>query len=291
MWEEDDNKVKKLPSNESEWNQDATNFGVLSQSICHMKDLKSSSKIKYDQYLCLRVLQKPVQTHRFHAKEFELDEWLKKAREELEERNPSWKTYLDNFNHPDDFLHGAFSVATLTQRQVLQTKESDEVSQSVQFTPVSSNTRLQQQQRALLETPSKSTGVAEIPESPSPPSTTSTYPFMSPDPVQQQAGPSEDEQIVNIALLNFIQPLTMFAGLSNEWTIHRLIMKVQFGKSHCEARTDGYLRDKASKRVRALIEVKAAVRGKNIQPIVMQESAAMSNWITQDPKTTGRPGR
>lgn len=68
-------------------------------------------------------------------------------------------------------------------------------------------------------------------------------------------------------------------------------MKVQFDDSHCEARTDGYLRDKISNKIRALIEVKAAVRGKNIRPIVEQESAAMSNWINQDPKTTGLAGR
>lgn len=215
MWEEDDNKGKMLPTTESEWRQDAIDFGFLSQSIYYKKDLQPSSKIEYDQYLCLRVLQKPIQPHRFRAKDFELDEWLEKAKEELTERNPSWKTYLDNFDHPDHFLHGAFSVATLTQRQVAQTKGNrDEVSQAVQFTPVSKNTRLQKR-KALPETPSKSTGVADI-ESPSLPSTTSTYPFWSLDPVQQQAGPSEHEQIVNKALFDFVQPLTMFAGLSNE---------------------------------------------------------------------------
>lgn len=103
--------------------------------------------------------------------------------------------------------------------------------------------------------------------------------------------PTEDEQIVNAALLDFLLPLTIFYDISTQWTIHRKRLIAKFGSSQFEARTDGYLRDKGTKKVRALIEVKAAVRNRNTRPINMQESAAMASWILTDQETTGCVGR
>jgi len=96
---------------------------------------------------------------------------------------------------------------------------------------------------------------------------------------------------VNLALLDFLQPLTMFADLSNEWTIHRRILTAEFKTADFEARTDGYLRDLGSKEIRAIIEVKAASRARKAKPIIRPESAAMVNWIMNNPTMTGLPGR
>lgn len=66
----------------------------------------------------------------------------------------------------------------------------------------------------------------------------------------------------------------------------------QFQTASLEARTDGYLEDRRLGNVRALIEVKPALREKKPQKIRMQESAQMVAWILNDPQISGSsPGQ
>lgn len=102
--------------------------------------------------------------------------------------------------------------------------------------------------------------------------------------------PTKDEQIVNTALLIFLNALTAHFPLANDWTLHRKIFVAQFKHASIEARTDGYLGDRSDGKVRALVEVKPAARKKYRTPIRMQESAQMVAWIMNDPEISS-PGR
>ncbi|KAE8155000.1 hypothetical protein BDV25DRAFT_146823 [Aspergillus avenaceus] len=151
---------------------------------------------------------------------------------------------------------------------------------------------------AQLETPTKSTGnlpgfsgVEDTPDA-------GDSPFHSPGPVEithLMYPQTKDEQIVNTALVDFLNALTMHFPQANDWTLHRKSFKAAFQHASFEARTDGYLEDDGSSdRVRALIEVKPMLREKKRNPICMQEAAQMVAWIKSDPDPRGvlnLPGR
>lgn len=107
--------------------------------------------------------------------------------------------------------------------------------------------------------------------------------------------PSEDEQIVNMALILFLDCVTthhpkVIKGGSNSpsWTMKRLQLK--FGS--WEARTDGYLRTPGDKeQVMAILETKPYVRQHNLDGIQKQESAQMAAWIYQFPEKISSSGK
>ncbi|KAI9768725.1 MAG: hypothetical protein M1840_004720 [Geoglossum simile] len=93
--------------------------------------------------------------------------------------------------------------------------------------------------------------------------------------------PSDDEQIVNMALLLFLNSTTMnHPNVRSGWSPQRKVFK--FGDLF-EARTDGFLRTSQSGRVGAIIEVKRYLRGFNELRVQMQESAQMAAWIAANP--------
>jgi hypothetical protein len=73
--------------------------------------------------------------------------------------------------------------------------------------------------------------------------------------------PTKDEQIVNTALVVFINAITMhFDDLRHlGWSIHRKALIADFEEASFEARTDGYLHDN-QENLHARIEVKPVVR-------------------------------
>ena len=96
--------------------------------------------------------------------------------------------------------------------------------------------------------------------------------------------PTKDEQIVNIALLVFLNALTMHFDISQrwKWTPHRKGFVPQFRDGSFHAHTDGYLHDEQETPY-ALIEVKPVVRAGKQNLIQMQESAQMVGWIMSEP--------
>lgn len=95
--------------------------------------------------------------------------------------------------------------------------------------------------------------------------------------------PTKDEQIVNTALIVFLNALTIHFPLSSKWTLHRKPFIANFKDAKFEARTDGYL-DSPGGKARVLIEVKPVLRSLNLLAIQMQESAQMVAWIKSDTK-------
>lgn len=103
-----------------------------------------------------------------------------------------------------------------------------------------------------------------------------------------------DEQIVNTALLNFLKAITeSFSDITHHWAIHRNALHATVNERELyEARTDGYLSGNSGSSIRALVEVKAAVRSKKVDEIFMQESAQMVAWILNQPEEYLKmPGR
>lgn len=94
--------------------------------------------------------------------------------------------------------------------------------------------------------------------------------------------PAADEQIVNMALLLFLNSVTMFQPIiqtsSSEWTVKRL--NLQFGT--WRAITDGFLQ--MGSRVNSILEVKPYLRRRQQASIQRQESAQMAAWILQCPE-------
>jgi hypothetical protein len=107
-------------------------------------------------------------------------------------------------------------------------------------------------------------------------STRSSLEAISPmDPALVKA--ANDEQIVNIALISFLQALTIsHKDVRAGWAINR---KVFHFSDLFEARTDGLLKIGGEESPLAILEVKPHVRRTNIKQVQMQESAQMASWI------------
>ena len=131
---------------------------------------------------------------------------------------------------------------------------------------------------SLTQTPSPLTQTPS--SSAAPLSTRSSLEAISPtDPALVKA--AGDEQIVNIALISFLQALTAcHEDVRAYWAIDR---KVFHFSDKFEARTDGLLRSGRNEYPLAILEVKPYVRKSNIKQVQMQESAQMASWIYDHP--------
>lgn len=107
---------------------------------------------------------------------------------------------------------------------------------------------------------------------------------LGPPELLDQAFPkTKDEQIVDTALLDFLNAFIMHRDSLVEWTLYRKPFTAEFTKAKIEARTDGCLEEVRSQKVHALIEVKPVIRTKARLRIPMQEAAQMVAWIKMDP--------
>lgn len=96
-------------------------------------------------------------------------------------------------------------------------------------------------------------------------------------------GPTEDEQVVNDALLHFLTAVVVYyTDAKCQWTSARSPFgKIEFGKNSMKARTDGYL--VANGEVFAIIEVKPQIRARQTRPQVLwQETGQTVAWIMWD---------
>ncbi|GLB17848.1 hypothetical protein AtubIFM61612_007737 [Aspergillus tubingensis] len=294
----------KLPKNAQEW-EDAMDEMELTGKTVHGAELASASRIEYKQFLLLRVLWVG-----HHATDLPkmlpgFNRWIAKA-EKMLKGYKSWDTYRQSFTRPDAG-EGNFSIARHYQLEVTNTKDDTDLLSLA--TPIAHRTRSRLLNRELakdyLETPSKSTNIStvlnieelrihdplddsetlvletpisEIPETPSP------FQEITPDsqePDNVLYPPTKDEQIVNCALVIFLNALTIPFKLANNWTLHRKAFKAIFDNASFEARTDGYLDDRHGE-AQAIIEVKPVRRSMKSVPIQMQESAQMVAWIKND---------
>ncbi|PWY95953.1 hypothetical protein BO94DRAFT_552764 [Aspergillus sclerotioniger CBS 115572] len=259
----------------------------------HDTTLTSASTISKKQYLLLQVLWTSSSAARLNLKTVQLDTWKQQA-DKLLESFESWKNYLQSFTS-DTILEGTFALPRKYQLQAAESKD-ESFRSNVTFTPIANRTRskmgsLEQKLRtAQLETPTKSTGLP--PDSPGVKDTPDTCsPFQSPGPQEiahLMYPQTKDEQIVNTALIDFLNALSMHFPKACGWTLHRKSFKAEFEHAFFEARTDGYLDDGQSS------EVKPMTRRKQRIPICMQKAAQMAAWIKSDPDIGGAlslPGR
>ncbi|RDH37517.1 hypothetical protein BDQ94DRAFT_157058 [Aspergillus welwitschiae] len=297
-----------VPATATKWAELAEKEGVLNTHI-HKETLSSASKIKLRQYLLLRVLRKDSHRSKLNPRRLGLEPWMSQAKEMLQSY-PSWNIYRESFR--GKLEEGNFFLVKYSQIEAAKVK-SNEISNNVMFSPVSKHTRQSTRERREKpnSTPTRSnlpsleqlsifdettaTGPVtpgtegnddDFPE----PASISTGGSLGPEELlREMYPPVDDEQIVNVALVSFLQALTdYFPSLGSSWTIHRKPLKAKFNDAEYEARTDGYLRGKVDGEVRALIEVKAALREHSRLEIRMQEGAQMVAWLKNYPQSPGK---
>ncbi|KAJ5962125.1 hypothetical protein N7501_007066 [Penicillium viridicatum] len=241
--------------------------------------------------------------------------WIKEAEKKLRFYQ-SWSTYCEGVELPDERSkersgepskatpEGNFAIVRHYQREVRKTKS--EVDPQAFDTPIANRTRaktnlpLDKEMARLrlnpFETPTKqspnqSSSRKLIPfedESPSPGSSLISGPSPLPDPIPPNTiarelervlyPPTKDEQIVNTALIVFLNALNTHFDFYSNWTLHRKPSVAAFENAQFEARADGYL-DSPGGKTRAIVEVKPTLRSRHSLPIQMQESDQMVAWI------------
>lgn len=319
------------PKNPKEWQRAAKSHGVAGTKI-HHHEFKSASKFQFPQYLSLRVLLIGQEHGAFNAEEFGLKAWVDEANGELD-RYTSWKSYISTLTNRGKIPEGTFALVQFYQDQVMQTPDEKAFEFDV-VSPVSKRTRAQERIReqelardeeliqrgvSKLEvrsatprrptgpvnpvTPAKQIGpvnprtpVNQItpispstPGRPSPPGSPGSEEY-----TEKEHPKSRDEQIVNTALIDFLNAFIIhLSGGLVQWTLHRKAFRASFSEeSQYEARTDGYLEDKAHN-IHAIVEVKPISRTRAPLTIAMQEAAQIVAWImtnrgNKDTFTRGR---
>ncbi|KAE8155174.1 hypothetical protein BDV25DRAFT_126095 [Aspergillus avenaceus] len=271
-----------VPETPREWQEQINIMGLSTQTI-HDIQLKSASHVSREQYLLLRVLWVEYINSEF-LRFFKLDQWLPVAK--------------DNFARP--IPEGTFAPARHYQLHVSKTEQS-EFSNGVVCTPKVHDTRsrtkaaqlpIRQPDFTSTTPPMNPSQGFETPRiddeagspfqlSLSPPSQWSTIQpgdeFMYP--------PTKNEQIVNTALLVFLDSLTLHFGLSVSWSLHRIALTAEFANAKFEARTDGYLADPKGD-IKAIIEVKPVLRQKKGPQIRIQESHQIVAGLLTDFKSS-----
>ncbi|KAH8427954.1 uncharacterized protein LDX57_005660 [Aspergillus melleus] len=205
----------KLPSTPKNWETMVAAAGISDKQI-HDEQLPSASKMKLRHCLLLRVLWKPVKLSSFTPKQFDLDEWMKPARDMLNSYH-SWKVYLKSFTGRKPMGEGNFFLAKISQLEAAKV-ESDEISDDVIMSPVSNRTRQQilKKREEQNQTPTKSSSISlegltlddRTPFTPD--NLEEDDPFKDPAPLTAESlGPREirnkmypkidDEQVVNVA--------------------------------------------------------------------------------------------
>ena len=309
--------LSRVPLNEKEWEKLALLNHVANRSI-HQTKLQSASKIGGKQYLLLRVLWNIASENEQLniADKFGLSNWMREATNLLTSYK-SWKAYCESF-HQGQILEGTFALPKFYQEQAASISSSIENSNNLNivFTPISKRTCAQTQKtteafkRLVLETPTKPSkrpvqelklelsdeeelffdedglelGHESAEETETPPGQRSYGPS---ELVNVMFPKTKDEQIVNTALIDFLNAFIIHRKLPVQWTLHRRPFKAIFQDTAYKARTDGCLEDTGPQgKVYALVEVKPAMRGaKRVPsiPIAMQEAAQMVAWIKSDP--------
>lgn len=295
----------ECPKNEKDWLDEARSRGLGEQStIFNLDKYKSGSKIETNQFLLLRVLWGgDMLAHEFRSRQ---ENWINSScywkAQVIIKKMESFRLYLQSFESKDLVPFpdlGTFSLVRFYQLSVESTHLNE--SASAKFTPIAKRTRfaLAQSNQRREELNTSPTPViqseAAYDNNPSTPdidmskltlSETETLSETS-DCTPFSGAPAEDEQIVNTALVSFLNAVTMHHVRTVEWSLHRKSFRIgERGGRGFEARVDGTLRRRGGeKEVLAIVEVKSANRSKYLNAIRMQEAAQMAAWISSYPKT------
>ncbi|OGM46074.1 hypothetical protein ABOM_005662 [Aspergillus bombycis] len=299
---------KRLPRDIKQWEDAMARMNLTGQTV-HGAKLASASKVEQEQFLLFHVLWVPRPIDELLRILSGISEWISEA-DTMLGGYKSWGTYCRAFFSPN-IEEGNFAVARQYQLEVTDTQDDTDLQTFV--TPIAHRTRARARERgnpavgAHVETPSKSTNISEVlsledislddpfvvqetsvletpvhetpvHETPSP------FQPITPGPKELENvlyPPTKDEQIVNCALILFLNALTMHFKLTNKWTLHRKAFKANFEEASFEARIDGYLDDRRGK-AKVIVEVKPVTRSKKEASIQMQESAQMVAWIKSD---------
>ncbi|KKK12765.1 hypothetical protein P175DRAFT_0163601 [Aspergillus ochraceoroseus IBT 24754] len=271
---------QEVPSNREEWEFFVKERKLEGKTI-HGAELASGSKIGYDQYLLLRIIWvEHLVDVSFPER---ISKLLPKAAEMLAQF-PSWKTYCDSFSKKEN-PEGSFAVARHYQQMAANSRGN--IRPNSFETPIALRTRSKRNNKVpdiskLQLNPSKTPQKKQTkpPETPVISSSDDDLiaddeeSFPQPLPITPAAQapeelqslmypPTKDEQIVNTALVIFLNVLTIYFDNCKtcNWTLYRKRFIANFTKASFEARIDGYL-DDGQENAYALIEVKPITRGK-----------------------------
>ena len=295
-----------LPTSIKEWEKEAKIYGVLGSSVHKLLEVASASKIGPEQYYSLRVLWKVNRTSLPNASVlgFSRDDPIYRKASDYLKESQSWQDYLANVppgplsfsaNSVRDI--GAFSNVLYYQRHVEPMIHLGSEEMAMDSVPSKFSPRRAPAAPSVLtqpEVPSLTTSRGRPtmkkssyldPDYSFDDTLISDNSFAPPDPQtpisKAVVARSEDEQIVNIALILWLQTLVMFHPRVQlerlKWSVKRL--KFAFGE--WEARTDGCLRKDGD--VKAVVEVKPFSRRDYPGAIQKQESAQMASWIRNSP--------
>jgi hypothetical protein len=298
----------ECPKNEKDWLDETRSRRLGEQStIFDLDKYKSASKIEINQFLLLRVLwENDISAGKFDSQR---ESWISREcywkAQTIFKKMKSFQSYLDSFGSKDlvplpDL--GTFSLVRVYQLSVESTHLSE--SASVKFTPIAKRTRFalaqSNQRREELNTSPTPVIQSEAaydndPSTPDIDMSTLTLSEMEPlseisDYTPFQSERAEDEQIVNTALVNFLNAITIHHVRTVEWTLHRKSFRIgERGGQGFEARVDGTLRRRGGeKEILAIVEVKSARRANFLSVIRMQEAAQMAAWISSCPETAAK---
>ncbi|PLB38958.1 uncharacterized protein BDW47DRAFT_18344 [Aspergillus candidus] len=289
----------KLPDNYRTW-QDAVKAHNLVGKTVHTAELVSASKIEFKQFLLLRVLWDPRIGDQLTDLPLALKKYHAQAKEMLA-TSQSWADYCSGIKNGET-PEGSFSIAR--HYQIKAATGGENMRPDSFDTPVAMRTRSHTTRNlaeALREfhidrTPSKNP--IPVPQTPnleessddesvviSPPPSAPTPAILVPQDLHKLMFPAtKDEQIVNAALVVFLNALTIHSPIIKrcDWSLHRYSFLSEFDVAKFVSRTDGYLDDSRGNPY-ALIEVKPIIRGVTSQSqIQMQEGSQMASWIKHD---------
>ena len=309
-----DNFEEGPPVNKDAWIKMAFEEGITGPTTrIYDEEFNSASKFTVRQFLRLRTLWRPVKPRHFDPTKFGLSkEEINGARIELANYN-SWNSYCKSFEPGTKMKEGNFFAAKIHQ------KNAADIISEIISSPIANRTRSKnlnprrpdpdpqaesptrsrnpggqdpgQIDIDSLMTPGSKYDELDLEPSPLPSGNTPmSKEFIPDEPIY---GKTRDEQIVNSALIDYLNALTDHFDLGQHWVLHRRpLHAIVNGKQLYEARTDGYLTDESGQACRGLIEVKAARRDKHMFEIFRQESAQMVAWIISEPDRDPRlPGR
>ncbi|KAL4937352.1 hypothetical protein BDV06DRAFT_227035 [Aspergillus oleicola] len=286
-------EAKPLPDCRSTWRERVEECGTGSAASVHSPgvELDSASAIKLEQD--------------FEWTRAGRADWEHKARELLSIYD-SWRKYLRSLR-PDLPIEESI-FAQEHQRQCVAIETDNMTLNAVVSSPHKFRERKPHQLNMNVASMAdklgkmnledqKTPGATENPKD-EPPQDTSTqdspgseWGADDPELVSLLYPATEDEEIVNTALLDYLISLILYAGLPLRLSLHRLPLHAEFETAKYEARTDGRLKCKKGvprdKKVRALIEVKPVMRSKKRNAICMQEAAQIVAWLMTFPDTGG----
>ncbi|PIG80682.1 hypothetical protein AARAC_007784 [Aspergillus arachidicola] len=273
--------ITSLPDIPSRWMQAAKREKVENSTI-HEIDLSSASSIEEEQYLALRVLWKTQPPKRLDPAKFGLDGWIKKAADMLEPYR-SWADYLASFS--SELKEGTFALPRFYQNKSLSSHIMlyfGPMLQSLSFDvpnepPSTRNTKSGfESDDTSLDSTAKDTPLGERSYGPQ-------------ELLNLNYPKTKDEQIMNTALVDFLNAFIIHRNFGSCWTLHRKPFVADFEHGSFEARTDGCLEgeDSESLKTYAIVEVKPMLRTIHLERISMQEAAEMVAWIKAEPDPSG----